>query len=1215
MKKILSLIILLMVLFSASTLVSTTVASADENPTTHQVLFKIDGETVKEETVKHNGYVQTPETPSVEDKIFLYWYLEGGDVNNRFSFKTRITEDITLCAFFENTEKYYTVTFRVDGEDISVQRVKEGESAIAPNNLKVPEGKTFSRWNENFLAVRSDLVVEAVLDDVFYKVNVYAENEQLDIFYVKYGESLDLSGIVAPEKPNYVMDGFIGETDYITSNGDVYVNYVPKPISLTFYNDGLEYESLTTRYGETAKMPQQAPEAEEDYYFAGWALGSNDGELFDFSTLVYEDTEFHAVFKPVEKPKYEVKFYDHNGVQYGVTQIISEGGSAIVPGYPVREGYTPVRWDVSVENVASNLDVYPIYKLTSYKVTFVDYLGEIAVEYVLHGQSVAIDQDLVRTQEGYEFIRFDRSLKNITSETTINAVYRVKTYEVRFYSSNYTSLGGLQQIKHGQDAKVPNPEKEGYTFLGWKNMYTDQIEETTNITKNCSFIATYSRNVYTVTFMEGETELHSTEIEYGRSFSLYSYEKEGYLFDGWYYDKELNNKCYSTSVIADTVFYAKWIKKVEEIRLYTVSFIVDGVIYNQQVIEHGGSIVMPAVPSKEGYVFEVWETDYGNYGAGTPIANKVYADWVINAKFREATYTVTFKYGNSQYTGCSVQVNYGEPAVLPEGTNTDKTGHIFKGWDKDISCITSNMTVNAVYEPFKYTVTFVDSDNNVLFTQTVKHGEYVNWVDNPVKEGYTFAGWSPSLNYNTAVTEDGKIYKALFNVNMYKIYYYVDGVLWNNYTTDVAYGNYINLRGEPSINKEQKKFLGWSEIPEKMPAHDVEVYGTTYTYQYFNVYYLIDGEVWKIKNIREGKEIGTMTVNDVPNKEWKDAHENITFKHWGDQPYYMPAEDVYVHAVIEKYEYYKVYFYIDGEIYKVVTCLEGKAIPRPNANDIQAMFPETKVFDGWGDLEWYMPSHDVEAHAEFIYKNYYNLNYYIEDKLFKSFTLLEGTTIEGTEYQLTHADVPKDYLPEHKEFRGWSRIPQWMPQEDVVVNAYVHEYKLYKVTYKDGFDTVKELEVYEGQPIPIIDAPESDGTRWFTGWNSSYETMPGYNIQVSAQWLYLNDISYKTEQIDETAYYLHLDIGGKVNFIGIKLCIEVNTAQEAIVDDNYASYNFENNTLVYVSGEVITEKTTLVSFYCHSRPDRISFSSFEIYTLDEQGNIVTTVYYMNGTKH
>ena len=60
-----------------------------------------------------------------------------------------------------------------------------------------------------------------------------------------------------------------------------------------------------------------------------------------------------------------------------------------------------------------------------------------------------------------------------------------------------------------------------------------------------------------------------------------------------------------------------------------------------------------------------------------------------------------------------------------------------------------------------------------------------------------------------------------FSVNYYAINYIVDN---EPFATDsIAYGTIIELREEPI--KEGYKFSGWSEAPETMPAHDVEIYG------------------------------------------------------------------------------------------------------------------------------------------------------------------------------------------------------------------------------------------------------------------------------------------------------------------------------------------------------------------------------------------------------
>ena len=66
------------------------------------------------------------------------------------------------------------------------------------------------------------------------------------------------------------------------------------------------------------------------------------------------------------------------------------------------------------------------------------------------------------------------------------------------------------------------------------------------------------------------------------------------------------------------------------------------------------------------------------------------------------------------------------------------------------------------------------------------------------------------------------VVEGSFIVNYYALTYMVDDE-W--YATDsIAYGDVIELREEPT--KEGYIFSGWSEVPETMPAHNVEVLGT-----------------------------------------------------------------------------------------------------------------------------------------------------------------------------------------------------------------------------------------------------------------------------------------------------------------------------------------------------------------------------------------------------
>ena len=89
----------------------------------------------------------------------------------------------------------------------------------------------------------------------------------------------------------------------------------------------------------------------------------------------------------------------------------------------------------------------------------------------------------------------------------------------------------------------------------------------------------------------------------------------------------------------------------------------------------------------------------------------------------------------------------------------------------------------------------------------------------PIREGYTFSGWSeiPATMPAHDVTVTGT-----FSINKYKLTYTVDGEVYKTY--EMEYGATITPEAEPT--KEGYTFSGWSEIPATMPAHDVTVTGT-----------------------------------------------------------------------------------------------------------------------------------------------------------------------------------------------------------------------------------------------------------------------------------------------------------------------------------------------------------------------------------------------------
>ena len=119
-------------------------------------------------------------------------------------------------------------------------------------------------------------------------------------------------------------------------------------------------------------------------------------------------------------------------------------------------------------------------------------------------------------------------------------------------------------------------------------------------------------------------------------------------------------------------------------------------------------------------------------------------------------------------------------------------------------------------------------------------------------EGYSFKVWSDGNTDNPRkiVVSDNIALTAIFEVNVYKLTYVVDGEEYK--TVDVAYGTAIEPEAAPV--KEGHSFSGWEGLPETMPAHDVTVTGS-FTVNIYKAVFKIGDEVIATKEVVYGEPI------------------------------------------------------------------------------------------------------------------------------------------------------------------------------------------------------------------------------------------------------------------------------------------------------------------------------------------------------------------------
>ncbi len=166
----------------------------------------------------------------------------------------------------------------------------------------------------------------------------------------------------------------------------------------------------------------------------------------------------------------------------------------------------------------------------------------------------------------------------------------------------------------------------------------------------------------------------------------------------------------------------------------------DGSVYAVRSVKRGCALsVLPTPPSAsapQGYeaYWDLTETDLSKI---TEAVTVPYAE-------RRLAYTVSFLDERGELLKTET-ILHGQAAAAPTAPLREDT--IFERWDTAFACVKSDLTVTAVYRQKEiYTVTFKDYTGLVLGTASVKETDTAIAPITPTRDGYTFTGWSDSLD-------------------------------------------------------------------------------------------------------------------------------------------------------------------------------------------------------------------------------------------------------------------------------------------------------------------------------------------------------------------------------------------------------------------------------------------------------------------------------------
>ncbi len=255
---------------------------------------------------------------------------------------------------------------------------------------------------------------------------------------------------------------------------------------------------------------------------------------------------------------------------------------------------------------------------------------------------------------------------------------------------------------------------------------------------------------------------------------------------------------------------------------FTISYMVDGSLYDIQTYQTGDNIVPPLSPQKTGYTFLYWSPSYPE--TMPPQNLTVSAVWQIK-QFTVRTVV------DSVVTSSAV---YDYNTVVQEPAQPEKTGYIFNGWQDSSGntvefpyTVTQNADFIAAFSPktdtaYSVEVYRMDFEGNYPETPESVEVRYattdervsVNYI---VTEGFTVDRIS---TLSGIVSGDGSlVLKVYLNRRTYTV-----TAAANDGTQSYTY--YFGQRVEPvsSSAPDGYIFAGWQPVlPATMPSHNVTV--------------------------------------------------------------------------------------------------------------------------------------------------------------------------------------------------------------------------------------------------------------------------------------------------------------------------------------------------------------------------------------------------------
>ena len=636
-----------------------------------------------------------------------------------------------------DTDKYLTYVFRVDGEEVSRQIVKKGDTLYQPDS-PVKDGYKFTGWfvgaselafgTVGEISESAQINVDAGFTEVLY---VFFADTNGRIVHTKEGVKGDViktdDVTYGLENTTHAITGWYLEGSYQTpvdsvtldkENITVYAKVEPGHW-LHFDSDGGTYIAPQFYSADATTAKPNVEITKPGYTFSHWEY---NGAQFNFGSPLTENITLKAHWNAKANTQYSVIHWQENAndEEFSFKEVETKTGSTGSRTSAAAKSYTGfTAQTITQQTIAGDgstvVNVY--YKRNVYEVKFYSTSGwySSSEEYAdlrITAKYGAAIGDKWPTYDGSSTwaTQSDGSgpyQVNIDTMPLNGATfYGPKTgrgSETAYYyvevlpgESGTTTVGGKSYKLHHSDTSPGTgytvTSEDQYPITGF-TFNSGVSTQTGGKYNNARFY--YTRNTYNIIYMNGGSEVTSyrESVLYEQAIPASANKaaptppvgKEKYIFLGWYDDPagQHPHSFSGTMGPQNITVYAHWAAPT-----------VSGVAYitmegtggqKDLTIPYGGTIdesmlPNPQEPAGEGWTFAGWATKNGDTYMPFHFSTKIYENIELYPYYtNKSSYTVTYTDGKDTVTDMKRYAS-GAHADVQANSFAVPEGKVFLGW-------------------------------------------------------------------------------------------------------------------------------------------------------------------------------------------------------------------------------------------------------------------------------------------------------------------------------------------------------------------------------------------------------------------------------------------------------------------------------------------------------------------------------------------------------